>query len=135
MTGAECIKCGRPSHMGKECRTGWKYQPPKSSTEPTCTPSVKVMEGCKRASGQNEGNRESIKRKADGSIQRMNYSDSEKDQRSVRSQQIPLRELRHPSAKTHFWLIWLTRLIQLIRLISLIIRVSLLIQTHATISQ
>ena len=25
MAAGECIKCGRPGHMGKECRTGWKH--------------------------------------------------------------------------------------------------------------
>ena len=79
MAAGECIKCGRPGHMGKECRTGWKYEPPTSSTEPTPTPSVKVMEGRKRARGNNQGNRESKKSKSDGSIQTMSYSDSGKD--------------------------------------------------------
>ena len=79
MAAGECIKCGRPGHMGKECRTGWKYEPTMSSTEPTPTPSVKVMEGRKRARGNNQGNRESKKSKSDGSIQTMSYSDSGKD--------------------------------------------------------
>ena len=79
MAAGECIKCGRPGHMGKECRTGWKYEPTMSSTEPTPTPSVKVMEGRKRARGNNQGNRESKKRKSDASIQTMSYSDSGKD--------------------------------------------------------
>ena len=37
MAAGECIKYGRPGHMGKECRTGWKYEPSTSSTEPTPT--------------------------------------------------------------------------------------------------
>ena len=79
MAAGECIKCGRPGHMGKECRTGWKYQPSTSSTEPTPTTSVKVMEGRKRARGNNQSNQQSKKSKSDGSIQTMSYSDSGKD--------------------------------------------------------
>ena len=79
MAAGECIKCGRPGHMGKECRTGWKHEPPTSSTEPTPTPSVKVMEGHKRARGNNQSNREGTRSKSDGSIQTMSYSDSGKD--------------------------------------------------------
>ena len=77
MAAGECIKCGRPGHMGKECRTGWKYEPPTSPTEPTT--SVKVMEGRKRARGNNQSNRESKKSKSDGGIKTMSYSDSGKD--------------------------------------------------------
>ena len=79
MAAGECIKCGRPGHVGKEWRTGWKYEPTTSSMEPTPTPSVKVMEGRNRARGNNQGNRESKKSKSDGSIQTMSYSDSGKD--------------------------------------------------------
>ena len=25
MKDGECIKCGKKGHIGKECRTGWKY--------------------------------------------------------------------------------------------------------------
>ena len=79
MAAGECIKCGRPGHMGKECRTRWKYEPTRSSMEPTPTPSVKVMEGHKRARGNNQCNRESKKSKSDGRIQTMSYRDSGKD--------------------------------------------------------
>lgn len=59
MAAGECIKCGRSGHMGKECRTGWKYEPTTSSAE--LTPSVEVMKGRKRSRGNNQGNRDSKK--------------------------------------------------------------------------
>lgn len=62
MAAGECIKCGRSGHIGKECRTGWKYEPTTNSAE--LTPSVEVMKGRKRSRGNNQGNRDSKKRRA-----------------------------------------------------------------------
>ena len=56
MNDDECLKCGRKGHIGKECRTGYQYNPP-ATEESAETPAVKSMEGGrkrKRGTGRNE---------------------------------------------------------------------------------
>ena len=47
MKNGECVKCGRTGQHGKECRTGWKYNPTTATTATTIAksePEVKVIE-------------------------------------------------------------------------------------------
>ena len=51
MAAGECLKCGKPGHIAKDCRTGWKYDPTAAvaaETTTTTNPKIKAIKGAKQ---------------------------------------------------------------------------------------
>ena len=53
MKDGECIKCGKKGHIGKECRTGWKYD-----AAAAATPAVTTVEKDKKKKRTKEESKE-----------------------------------------------------------------------------
>ena len=51
MTEGQCVKCGKAGHKGKDCWTGWKYDP---ASTPTATAAVTTIAGVKRRYTSNQ---------------------------------------------------------------------------------
>ena len=77
MAAGECVKCGRTGHIGKDCRTGWKYE----AGEEGDTPAVQVIE--KKRKRETSGNHQSHNKRRqsnppDGNV-RITYIDDDTD--------------------------------------------------------
>ena len=68
MKNGECVKCGKTGHIGKECRTGWKYD----AAAAPAGPAVTIIEEKKKRPAPTQQNQPAQKRRLadqpDGSI-------------------------------------------------------------------
>ena len=80
--GGECVKCGKAGHIGKECRTGWRYGAAAGTTDhDTSTPAVQMIEGKKRKreSTGNHHNKRRQMNQPDGNVRITYINDSDSD--------------------------------------------------------
>ena len=67
MKNGECVKCGKAGHIGKECRTGWKYNAAAAPATPAGLAVTVIKEKKKRAAStqQNQSTEPQKRRLAD----------------------------------------------------------------------
>ena len=57
MAAGDCLKCGKAGHIGKNCRTGWRYDPSAAAaataTPAAATPEIKTIERSKNRKRKN----------------------------------------------------------------------------------